>query len=311
MTDHTNTDTPAAAFDRFQQQVIAEFRANSGRVGGMFDGAALLLLTTVGARTGRTRTSPLGHLTIDGRTVVVASANGAPANPAWYHNIRRNPMVTVELGSETFEALAAIPTPAERDRLFERVVDLEPGYADYQRKTTRVIPVVVLHRTTPGDGLARVRGLGDFIVESHDWLRTELTALRTAVRALAAGGTDTPPTPKPPLAHQLRTHCLDFCGALRRHHTGESHGAFPMLAQRFPGLEPVLRELAADHDTVSRLQARIEHLVETYVPGDTDPAALLTELDGLADRLEAHFDREERSLVAALNALGPAPDHLR
>ncbi|MEU0539515.1 nitroreductase/quinone reductase family protein [Nocardia sp. NPDC005978] len=301
-----NDYSPTAAH-LFQQRVITEFRANAGLVGGMFAGSTLALLTTVGAPTGRPHTCPLGYLEVEGRPLVVASANGSHTNPAWYHNIRRNPQVTVELGPETFEAIAEIPEASERDRLFERVTALEPGYAEYQKRTARVIPVVVLHRIAPADGTDRVRGLGDFIVESHDWLRAELATVRENVRELAAGGTDPLRAPKPPLAQQLRTHCLDFCGALRQHHTGESFGAFPMLAQRFPGLEPVLSRLAAEHDTVSRLQSTIEHLVESYVPGVTDPAALLAELDSLATQLESHFEYEERSIVAALNVLGPAP----
>jgi deazaflavin-dependent oxidoreductase (nitroreductase family) len=133
-------------FNAFQRQVIEEFRANGGRVGGPFEGAALALLTTVGARTGKLRTSPLAYLTIDGQPVVVASAMGADKHPDWYHNILRNPAVTVEIGSETYQAVAAVPTGAERDALFARVVAEEPGFGDYQRKTTRRIPVVTLTR---------------------------------------------------------------------------------------------------------------------------------------------------------------------
>ncbi|MEO3874969.1 nitroreductase family deazaflavin-dependent oxidoreductase [Nonomuraea sp. B12E4] len=130
----------------FQRSVIKEFRENDGRVGGMFEGAQLLLLTTTGARTGRPRTSPLAKVEIEGRTLVVASMFGAPTHPAWYHNLRKNPMVTVEAGTETYEAIASIPDGEERDELFAKVVEVAPGYGDYQARTTRVIPVVVLHR---------------------------------------------------------------------------------------------------------------------------------------------------------------------
>lgn len=294
-------------FQEFQRQIIAEFRANEGRVGGMFEGAALALITTVGARSGVRRTSPLGYLEVGGQTVVVASANGAPSNPGWYHNIRKNPMVTVEFGTDSFAAIAAIPQGAERDRLFADIVELEPGFGEYQAKTTRVIPVVILHRIE-SEGLERVRGLGDFIVESHEWLRRELAELREQVRGLGDGGVVD--GPRADLGQQMRTHCLEFCGALKQHHTGESMGAFPMLEQRFPGLEPVLSKLGEEHKVVARLLQDIEQLIQDYQPGTSDPEQLATELERLAAELEAHFEFEERSIVLALNALGPAPAHL-
>ena len=136
----------------FQQQVIEEFRANAGRVGGFLAGARLVLLTTVGARTGRPRTSPLAYLTIAGQTVVVASAMGADKHPDWYHNILKNPAVTVETGRETYEAVAAAPAGAERDALFAEVVAAEPGFGEYQQRTSRRIPVVTLTRIDPSGG---------------------------------------------------------------------------------------------------------------------------------------------------------------
>lgn len=313
MTEQDNALAPSFDFQDFQHQVIAEFRANRGRVGGMFADSTLVLLTTTGTRTGLRRTTPLGYMEVDGQAVLVASANGAPTNPGWYHNIRNNPLVTVELGAETFEAIAAIPTSTERDQLFEKIVDQEPGYGVYQAQTTRIIPVVLLHRVDPADGVARVRGLGDFIIESHDWLRRELAELLDQVTRLANDGAEPPVliAPTPGLAQQMRTHCLDFCGALRQHHVGESMGAFPMLAQRFPGLSPVLEKLGEEHQVVARLQERIELLVQEYRPGESDPRVLLTELKGLAAQLESHFEFEEQSIITALNALGPAPDHLK
>ena len=130
----------------FQQQVIDEFRANGGRVGGPFAGMTLILLTTTGARTGQPRTSPLGPATVDGQLVVVASAMDADRNPAWYHNLLQNPVVTVETGTETYRAVAAAPAGAERDALFAKVVEQAPGFGEYQKKTRRPIPVVTLTR---------------------------------------------------------------------------------------------------------------------------------------------------------------------
>ncbi|WP_420807915.1 nitroreductase/quinone reductase family protein [Amycolatopsis antarctica] len=294
----------------FQRGVIAEFRENRGLVGGMFAGSALVLLTTVGARTGLRRTVPLAYLEIGGQPLVVASAMGGPAHPAWYHNIRRDPVVTVETGTETYQAIAAIPAGRERDELFAGVVEAEPGFADYQARTTRAIPVVTLHRDDPRPGAERLRGLGDFLVEGHDWLRRELAELRGQVGRIADGHAAPGALERipPGAAHRLRTHCLEFCSALEQHHIGEDMGAFPMLAQRFPALAPDLRRLGAEHAVVADLRERIGVLVESYVPGESDPVVLRGELERLADRLEAHFDYEERTVVTALNAVGPAPD---
>ncbi len=277
-------------FTAFQQQVIQEFRANEGRVGGPFEGAALVLLTTTGARSGKPRTSPLGYLVIDGLPVVVASAMGADKNPDWYHNLLANPAVTVETGTETYEAIAAAPVGAARDALFAEVVAAEPGFGEYQQKTSRPIPVVTLTRIERGTW---ERGLGDFLVESHDWLRTELARLRRQ-----AGDA------RPVL--EMRRHCLDFCSALEQHHTGEDRGAFPMLAQRFPGLAPLLNRLGEEHRVVAGLQAELRALLDPET-GRDDPEQLRQELDGLAARLEEHFRYEERAVVRALNAVGPAP----
>ncbi|WP_229075950.1 nitroreductase/quinone reductase family protein [Actinoplanes sp. DH11] len=288
-------------FTTFQRQVIDEFRANGGRVGGPFQGSALALLTTVGARTGKPRTSPLAYLVIDGVPVVVASAMGADKNPDWYHNIRQHPIVTVETGTETFQAVAEAPAGPVRDALFAKVVAREPGFADYQKKTTRPIPVVTLTRLDP----AHARGLGDFLVTAHDGLRAELAALRRQADDLIADGAG---SSRSALVHQLHAHCREFCAAVEQHHTGEDRGAFPMLARRFPALTPVLERLGEDHATVARLQRELRTLVDSYDPAHTDPARLRTDLAELTDRLESHFRYEEQMAVGPLNTLGPAPD---
>ncbi|SFB44241.1 deazaflavin-dependent oxidoreductase, nitroreductase family [Amycolatopsis marina] len=152
MTERQTETAGEFDFGEFQRQIIAEFRDNKGKVGGMFEGASIVLLTTVGARSGLRRTSPLAYLEIDGQPLVVASAAGAPNNPSWYHNIRKNPMVTVETGTSTFEAIAAVPQGEERDRLFAAVVEADPGFGEYQARIDRVIPVVTLHRVDPAPG---------------------------------------------------------------------------------------------------------------------------------------------------------------
>lgn len=130
----------------FNQQVIEEFRANGGKVGGYFEGADLLLLTTTGAKSGRQVTSPVMYLEDGGRLVVIASKAGADDNPAWFHNLRANPEVKVEIGTEEFQAEASVVDRPERDRLYARMVEKAPGFADYEAKTTRVIPVITLDR---------------------------------------------------------------------------------------------------------------------------------------------------------------------
>ena len=138
-----STDTDMKSFN---QQVIEEFRANGGKVGGQFEGAPMLVLTTIGAKTGRRLTSPLVYAKDGERLLIFASKAGAPTNPAWYHNLVANPTVTVEVGTETFEARAAVVTGDERDRLYAEQAKRMPGFAAYQEKTTRVIPVVALER---------------------------------------------------------------------------------------------------------------------------------------------------------------------
>ncbi|MBT2230869.1 nitroreductase family deazaflavin-dependent oxidoreductase [Nonomuraea sp. NEAU-A123] len=132
--------------NEFNDQIIAEFRANKGKVGGMFEGANLVLLTTTGAKSGNRTTSPVMYFEDGDRYIVIASYAGADHNPAWYHNLRANPEVTAEIGTETFEVEAEVVEGEERDELYARMVEIAPGFAEYQAKTTRRIPVVALRR---------------------------------------------------------------------------------------------------------------------------------------------------------------------
>ncbi len=126
--------------------VIEEFRASRDKIGGPLEGRPMLLLTHTGRRSGRRRTTPLVYLEDDGRVYVVGSKGGAPTHPDWYHNLVANPRVTVEIGTEEYEADAKVVTGPERDRLYAKLVDRMPFFGDYQKKTTRVIPVVELVR---------------------------------------------------------------------------------------------------------------------------------------------------------------------
>jgi len=126
--------------------IIQEFRANAGKVGGPFAGKSLLLLHTVGAKSGQARINPVACIRDGDRLVVIASKGGAPTNPDWYHNILANPLVSVETGTEQFQARAAITAEPERTRLYNQMVARMPGFAEYQRKTMRIIPVIILTR---------------------------------------------------------------------------------------------------------------------------------------------------------------------
>jgi deazaflavin-dependent oxidoreductase (nitroreductase family) len=132
----------------FNRNLIDEFRTNDGKVTGIFGGAPLLLLTTTGAKSGRKHTSPLVYLTDGDRIVVFGSKGGAPSHPAWYHNLVANPGVAVELAGETFEAKAVVTDGAERERLFSAQKQAMPAFAEYETKTDRQIPVIVLERVS-------------------------------------------------------------------------------------------------------------------------------------------------------------------
>ncbi len=131
----------------FNQQTIQEFRANHGKLGGPFQGATMLLLHTTGAKTGKERVNPVAYQRVDGDFAVFASKAGAPTNPDWYHNLLAHPEVTIEVGDETIEVKARVASGDERERIWAKQKQLMPGFADYERKTTRQIPVVVLERT--------------------------------------------------------------------------------------------------------------------------------------------------------------------
>lgn len=130
----------------WNSQIIEEFRANEGKVGGPFEGGTLLLLTTTGAKSGKQRVNPLAYLGEGERMFIFASKAGAPTNPDWYHNLLAHPEATVEVGTEKFRVKANVVEGAERDQIYARQAQRMPGFADYEKKTTRKIPVVELTR---------------------------------------------------------------------------------------------------------------------------------------------------------------------
>ena len=130
----------------FNRQVIEEFRANAGVVGGAMEGMPLLLLTTTGAKTGQQRVNPLAFLSDGDRLIVIASFAGAANSPPWFHNLVANPEVGVEVGDQQFTARAVVMEELERTDLYARMAEMMPIFAEYQSRTERVIPVVALTR---------------------------------------------------------------------------------------------------------------------------------------------------------------------
>jgi deazaflavin-dependent oxidoreductase (nitroreductase family) len=131
---NSGLDTPTPTTGRtmremndYNRRVIEEFRANGGKVGGMWQGTPLLLLTTTGAKSGERRTTPMGYRADGDRLIVWASNGGSPTNPDWYHNLVAHPHVTVEVGTETFDAIAGVTEDAERDQLWTQLVALYPS----------------------------------------------------------------------------------------------------------------------------------------------------------------------------------------
>jgi deazaflavin-dependent oxidoreductase (nitroreductase family) len=135
-------------FDEMNRNVIAEFRANGGKAGGIFERLPLVLVHHTGARSGKERISPLVYYREDDRVYVFGSKGGADEHPAWYHNLVANPKITVEIGTETYPAVARVVTGADRDEIFAKQKVVSPQFAEYERKTSRTIPVVELARVS-------------------------------------------------------------------------------------------------------------------------------------------------------------------
>ncbi|GGP64745.1 nitroreductase/quinone reductase family protein [Saccharothrix coeruleofusca] len=268
----------------FNQKVIEEFRANRGRVGGYFEGARLLLLTTTGARSGKRHTVPLGYLPDGDRVLVIGSAGGAPRHPAWFHNLVADPRATVEDGVFTYEAQAEVLAGEERDRVFARAVEFDPGWGEYQARTTRVLPVVALKQV--GGGPPAFGSWAEAVKGVHEAFRRELSLIREEITRSGPG-----------LGAQLRINCLTLCQGLRNHHTGEDVALFPFIADRYPEVKPVLDRLALEHERIAALLADLHRVTSE---GDTGPEALRVEVERLAGELERHLAYEEEQLVPLL-----------
>jgi deazaflavin-dependent oxidoreductase (nitroreductase family) len=130
----------------WNDHIVSEFRANEGKVGGQFEGAPLLLLHSTGAKSGQERVNPMMYQSVGDGFAVFASKGGADTNPDWYHNLRAHPEARIEVGNESLDVTARILEPAERQPIWEEQKTRYPGFSDYETKTDRVIPVVMLER---------------------------------------------------------------------------------------------------------------------------------------------------------------------
>ena len=128
----------------FNAKVVEEFRANGGKVGGPFEGADLLLLTTTGAKSGQPRVSPLAYQRVDGRMLIIGSYRGADIDPAWVHNLRANPQARVEVGTNAYDVAGRELPPDERASAWAQIVAVAPGFGEYQANTSRIIPLFEL-----------------------------------------------------------------------------------------------------------------------------------------------------------------------
>lgn len=144
--DKSKLVNDTAALDDFNRGVVAEFRANGGKVGGPFEGGDLLLLHTTGAKSGQPRLSPQAYLTVDGKMLIVGSYAGAPKDPAWVHNLRANPRAHIEVGTEAYDVVVRELPGDERDATYPKITAVAPVFAEYQANTTRAIPLFELTR---------------------------------------------------------------------------------------------------------------------------------------------------------------------
>jgi deazaflavin-dependent oxidoreductase (nitroreductase family) len=137
----------STSFKEFSEGLIKDLRAHGGKAtSGPFEGRDVLILTTTGAKSGEVRENPLVYTRDGNHLVIVASKGGAPTHPAWYHNLVTHPEVTVEVGSDKFKARAHVPQGDEHERLYTQHADINPTFHEYQKKTSRKIPVIVLER---------------------------------------------------------------------------------------------------------------------------------------------------------------------
>ncbi|MER5704773.1 nitroreductase/quinone reductase family protein [Micromonospora sp. NPDC002296] len=271
------------------QRVVEEFRSNRGRVSGPLAGSRLLLLSTRGGDGGQRRTTPVEFVHDGGRrTLIVAVPDRAGALPGWYEDLRAGSRVGVENGVFTLEAEAVTLDGAEREEIFARLVEAEPGLAEAQDRLGAPIPVVALN---PVSGRPSGSSWSEDLKLIHDAFRRELALIRTE---LAGAG--------PSLGAQLRINCLTLCGGLGHHHTSEDAQMLPVVGEHHPELAGVIAELRAEHEAMAKLLAELQAVISADRP---DTAQVRAEVERLTAQVEAHLDHEEAELLPLLDALAP------
>lgn len=233
----------------------------------------------------------MGFLKIDEQLLVVGSAAGAPRHPDWYRNVLAHPEVEVELGAETFSAVAIPAEGAERDRLFDEIARREPDFAEYQATTTCTLPVVALQRESYEPDF-EVTTMADKLVEVHMWIRAQLRRVRIEADAYFAGQSSAG------LSLRIRQYCLAFCTSLHLHHFGEDAVMFPSLEAEYPELRESIQRLREEHRTVERIRGELEVVIAGI--SNANAVRFLAGLDRMTKELEAHLDFEEEAVIPAM-----------
>ncbi|MEV7194324.1 nitroreductase/quinone reductase family protein [Streptomyces sp. NPDC093510] len=288
----------------WNERVIQEFRANNGRVGGMFEGAPMVVLTTMGRRTGKPHVNPAIYNKDGDRYLVFASNAGRDKHPDWYHNLLKSPQVTLEIGTEEgavkpFATRAEVLEGEERDRYWEQQCTIDPAFRQYEEQANRTIPVVALYPLNLGANTERSRMIGAQLKKHHEDLRADLARVRAAIdETLSPEGAAAQPVAD--LTEQLRKRCLTYCYGLQMHHIRED-GSFSAFEEKFPHLVPAISRLRDEHKVVEAALAEFEELLDK---GGFDRAEdgdrLRAELDRVVNGLEEHFRYEEETLLPAL-----------
>lgn len=288
---------PEPRIHALNRSIVAEFRAGQGRVGAPFEGGDLLLLTTVGARTGVEQTSPMACFPDPDRLLVVGSAGGSPKHPAWYYNLLAHPLVRVERGAATFGAVAVPTEGTERERLLARILTAAPGYAGYQSRVRRQLPVVAIEgpyqRPRPHDWASAA----DRLLYVHQCIRDELGAVQALATAFAASRASAT-KPDPPVTRlRIAQHCRALRQSVEFHFGGLDTFALTDLERQYPQQRDGIRAVRSGHASVRHLPddilARVAALGDDAANG---PHEVGTMLQALADQL----DRDETILVPIL-----------
>ncbi|MEV6103504.1 nitroreductase/quinone reductase family protein [Streptomyces sp. NPDC051940] len=272
-------------------RLVADYRANSGRLGGPYENRRVILLTTAdGARTTPVVHYPDHREGAPPRMLVVAT--DAPQGPSgWYGDLLARAEAEVEAGVFTFPVKAEFLAGEERDRLFARIAEADPAVAGVA--AGELLPVVAL---TPVGGGPPSGPMGESLKAIHQGMRQELALIRAELAAAAEGSA-------PGLILQLRVNCLTFCQGLEFHHTGEDNGVFPGLERAHPELAGTIARLRREHEVVHDILVRLRETVALDGAAPVPPGEVLAEVDRLIGELEAHLDYEEEQLVEALNQI--------